>query len=178
MLPGAGCSYSPLRVFISVAPALASHRILLFFSPQCYFFFSLSNENNDNCARHVRTFATVDDAKNKSKNKRSVIRMEEWRLSATLNGVVCAEALSVAPILPELRESCDWAASGRFSPRKRFLRDSVGGRKHGSRVRRLRRARLQPATVSFRAGDGKWLLTALHLWDKTTLSATYLILFS
>lgn len=155
MLPGAGCSYSPLRVFISVAPALASHRILLFFSPQC-FFFSLSNENSDNCARRVRTFATVNDAQNKSKNKRSVIRMEESRRLGggvapvrNVNGVVCAEVLSGAAILPELRESCDWAASGRFSPRNRFLRDSVGGRKHGSRVRRLRRARLQPAAVSF-----------------------------
>lgn len=147
MLPGAGCSYSPLRVFISVAPALASHRILLFFSPQC-FFFSLSNENNDNCVRHVRTFATVNDAQNKSKNRHPDGGVAPVR---NVNGVVCAEALSVAPISPELRESCDWAASGRFSPRKRFLRDSVGGRKHGSRVSRLRRARLQPATVSFRA---------------------------
>lgn len=70
-------------IYLSRTSPRQPPHIIIFFTAM-FFFFSLSNENNDNCARHVQTFATVDDAPNKSKNKRSVIRMEEWRLSATL----------------------------------------------------------------------------------------------
>lgn len=42
-------------------------------------------------------------------------------------------------------------------------------------------SRLTPASFFFffflPRCNGKWLLTALQLWDKTALSATYLILF-
>lgn len=108
----------------------------------------------------VPKFATANGAQNKSKIKRSVILTgESGRLGGggapvrNLNAVVCAEALSGATILPERGGvDCDWATSGPVQPPGTgCLRDAVGGRKRGSRVRRLRHARRQPASVSFRA---------------------------